>query len=394
VKVVFLRAYDFPLGGAPQNRLLGICRGLIEQGVKVEVHVYAPAKLDLSVNFLKEQIYKSVPIYNHASNWSPVKSKINQIIGLLIGLVSTIFSVIKSHNKERVDYFFINVERNLYILPFYILSKIIGAKLGRDLNEYPLSVLAPERYNRIISWFKLRTNYRWFDMIFVITNNLESYYKPLTKKSTRFLLLPVTVDFDRFPQPVKQLNKNITITYCGDLSQSKDGVLTLIQAFAMIKDEFVNYNLRLIGQNNDKAYMDLLNNTISDLGLGSRVILAGYVNPEYIPAELYNSRLLVLARPDSIQAQGGFPTKLAEYLASGVPVAVTSVGELPNYLEDNLNAFMAEPDNVSSFADAMRRSLCDVELSKRVGIAGRATALEHFSHISQSFRIAAFLQSI
>ena len=49
--------------------------------------------------------------------------------------------------------------------------------------------------------------------------------------------------------------------------------------------------------------------------------------------------MLVLARPDNIQAKGGFPTKLGEYLATGNPVVVTKVGEIPNYLIDGVNAF-------------------------------------------------------
>ena len=51
-----------------------------------------------------------------------------------------------------------------------------------------------------------------------------------------------------------------------------------------------------------------------------------------------------MARPDSRQARGGFPTKLGEYLATGKPVCVTKVGEITVYLEDNVSAFLAEPE--------------------------------------------------
>ena len=61
-----------------------------------------------------------------------------------------------------------------------------------------------------------------------------------------------------------------------------------------------------------------------------------------MPKYLCNAKLLALARPDSIQAQGGFPTKLGEYLATGRPVVVTKVGEIPDYLEDGVNAFLSD----------------------------------------------------
>jgi glycosyltransferase involved in cell wall biosynthesis len=392
MKIVFLKTYDFPHGGAPQNRLLGICRGLIEQGVDAEVHVYAPAKLNIPENHQKVITYKSVPIFNHASRWSPIKSKPDQVFGLFFGMFESIVAIIKSHRIKKIDYVFINAEKNLYVLPFFLLAKLLGAKLGRDLNEYPKSVLRPNSYSKGRAKYKLNTNYRWFDVIFVITKNLEDYYKPLAGKKTRFLLLPVTVDFDRFPEPVKDLAKNRNITYVGDLSQGKDGVLTLIRAFALIQNEFPEHNLKLIGSNSDKNYMNLVAQTIEELSLQARIILTGYMNPEDIPGELYRARLLVLSRPDNIQAKGGFPTKLGEYLATGVPVAVTIVGELPFYLTDNKNAFLADPDSIESFADAMKRALMDNENAAKIGIAGRETAKLHFAHSSQGKMLFSFLK--
>jgi glycosyltransferase involved in cell wall biosynthesis len=392
MKIVFLRTYDFPHGGAPQNRLLGICRGLIAQAADVEVHVYAPAKLNIPENHKKFQTYKSVPIFNHASRWSPVKRKFDQVFGLFLGLITSILGILKSHRVNKIDYFFINTENNFYILPYFFLAKLLGVKLGRDLNEYPKSVLNPGIYTKGRALYKLNTNYRWFDVIFVITKNLEKYYKPLAGKKTRFLLLPVTVDFDRFPEPVKDIANNRHITYVGDLSQSKDGVLTLIRAFALIQNEFPEHNLKLIGSNNDKNYMNLLAQTIEELSLQARIILTGYMNPEDIPCELYKARLLVLSRPDNIQAKGGFPTKLGEYLATGVPVAVTRVGELPLYLTDNKNAFLADPDSIESFADAMKRALLNTDNAAKVGIAGREIAKLHFAHSSQGKMLFSFLK--
>ncbi len=59
--------------------------------------------------------------------------------------------------------------------------------------------------------------------------------------------------------------------------------------------------------------------------------------------------------PDSKQAQGGFPTKLGEYLATGNPVCATTVGEIPDYLVDGESVYFAVPGSVDSFADAMLR---------------------------------------
>jgi len=394
MKIIFLKAYDFPFGGAPQNRLLGICRGLIEEGHEVEVHQYTPAKLNIRQNHLNYQEYKSVKIYNHAWRWSPIRSKYHQIIGIMEGGLKTIAAIIKNNYKSNIDYIFINSSKNAYTIPIYLLAKVIGAKLGRDLNEYPQNILISKHSDPLQENNNSNIKYKYFDVLFIITQNLISYYRPLLKKHARILHLPVTVDIDRFPNSVKDLSNNNIITYCGDLSQSKDGVMDLIKSFSIISEEFPDINLKLIGKNNDSYYMKSLTKLIADLYLSDRVVLTGYMNPDDIPVELYKSRLLVLSRPDNIQARGGFPTKLGEYLATGVPVVVTSVGELPHYLEDEKNAFMAISGDIGSFADAMRRALSNDKLSIQVGLAGRETALNYFSHEAQGKLISEFLHKV
>lgn len=109
---------------------------------------------------------------------------------------------------------------------------------------------------------------------------------------------------------------------------------------------------------------------IQELGLTERVHFVGVLNREQIPPFLCQASLLALSRPDSHQAQGGFQTKLGEYLATGNPVCVTKIGEISDYLEDNISAFMADPGSVDSFADAMDRALRDLENARKVGLHG------------------------
>lgn len=392
MKIIFLRAYDFPIGGAPQNRLLGICKGLIGQGCEVEVHQFSPSKLNFTQNLLAEQIYRSIKIYNHAWRWSPANNKLRLLIGIISGYFLTLIAVIKSNRRSKVDYIFINVAKNSYIFPVYILSRIIGAKLGRELNEYP-SFILNSSMNKLVEFYKKNTNYKWFDVLFIMTNILNEYYLKLGKKKVKSLILPMTVDINRFPYLSNTFHESNYITYCGDLSETKDGVITLVRAFALIVTKYPDAKLKLIGTNKDLLYIKKLHQIIAELGLSDRVIFTGFIHADELPQELYKSRLLVLSRPTSMQSMGGFPTKLGEYLATGIPVAVTKVGELPLYLKDEVNSFLAEPDNVTSFADAMCRSLGNIKLSMEVGKNGRATAIKYFSSVEQGVLMSEFLMS-
>jgi glycosyltransferase involved in cell wall biosynthesis len=86
-----------------------------------------------------------------------------------------------------------------------------------------------------------------------------------------------------------------------------------------------------------------------------------------------------LDRPQSRQAKYGFPTKLGEYLLTGNPVVVTSVGDIPLFLKDGESAYLVEPDNIEEFAAKLDYVLSHYEESKRVGQNGREVALKHFS---------------
>ena len=48
-------------------------------------------------------------------------------------------------------------------------------------------------------------------------------------------------------------------------------------------------------------------------------------------------------------------------------------------------------DSVESFANAMRRALSDDEFALKIGLAGRETAVAHFSHLAQGKLISKFL---
>jgi glycosyltransferase involved in cell wall biosynthesis len=118
------------------------------------------------------------------------------------------------------------------------------------------------------------------------------------------------------------------------------------------------------------------------------------VNRNELPAYLCSALLLVLSRPKNIQAEGGFPTKLGEYLATGRPVVVTKVGEIPEYLTDEVNAFLAEPDNADAFALRVLYALSNAELADKVGANGKKLAYSTFNYKVQSQNLISFISNL
>ena len=92
-----------------------------------------------------------------------------------------------------------------------------------------------------------------------------------------------------------------------------------------------------------------------------------------MPQILKNAAVLALDRPESLQAQCGFPTKLGEYLLTENPVVVTKVGDIPLFLKDGETALIAEERNP--------------EEASKIGKAGALVAMREFNYLNETKKI-------
>jgi glycosyltransferase involved in cell wall biosynthesis len=101
-----------------------------------------------------------------------------------------------------------------------------------------------------------------------------------------------------------------------------------------------------------------------------------------------------LARPRSPGAEAGMPTKVAEYLASGVPTILTRTGEIDAFLENGVSAYLVPPDDVPAVATVLHKVLLNHEEAARVGRCGREVALQNFDYRIVGAQVAAFFADL
>ena len=124
-----------------------------------------------------------------------------------------------------------------------------------------------------------------------------------------------------------------------------DGVDELIKSFAIVNKTHPEVKLYIIGKTPDKNDASGNLKLIENLGVKDSIVFTGIVSAADIPQILKNAAVLALDRPDSLQAQCGFPTKLGEYLLTENPVIVTKVGDIPLFLKDGETALLVEERN-------------------------------------------------
>ena len=71
--------------------------------------------------------------------------------------------------------------------------------------------------------------------------------------------------------------------------------------------------------------------------------------------------------------------KLFEYLASGVAVVASDVGQIAQVLEHEINSLLVRPGDVVGMAAAVKRLIADVDLRTRIGQQARKDAVNRYS---------------
>lgn len=216
------------------------------------------------------------------------------------------------------------------------------------------------------------------DGLFVISRSLKEYFISRGVEKSKIHIINMTVDPSRFKGLIKQSTERY-IAYCGKVSNNKDGVDELIKAFSIVAKCVNDIYLYIIGEtpNKDDEAGNL--SLIDNLKLKDRIKFIGVVSAEQMPQLLKNAEVLALARPDSLQAQCGFPTKLGEYLLTENPVVVTKVGDIPKFLKDGESALLAEERNAQDFSRKLLWALQHPSEAAEIGKKGAELALREFN---------------
>ncbi|MCX6357792.1 MAG: glycosyltransferase [Candidatus Aureabacteria bacterium] len=147
------------------------------------------------------------------------------------------------------------------------------------------------------------------------------------------------------------------------------GHLELIAAAGLVARDIPGFRLLLVGDGRERAAIE---RAIGAGRLGDNVILLG--NRSDSMEIIRASQCVALASHEE-----GFPNVLLEAMAAGKPVVATNVGGVPEIVRDGETGLLVPARDPGALAGALLRVLRDGPLAERMGRAGRARVLEHFS---------------
>jgi glycosyltransferase involved in cell wall biosynthesis len=147
------------------------------------------------------------------------------------------------------------------------------------------------------------------------------------------------------------------------------GYSHLLGAIAILREEFPGLQLQIAG---DGPELRKLTQEVEELKIDDKVEFLGWRSDVLDLMKTWN----VFVIPS---VEESFCIAALEAMARGLPVVATSVGGLPELIEDGRTGYLVPPSDVAALASRLRLLIVDSERRRRMGAAGWKRAREHFS---------------
>lgn len=147
------------------------------------------------------------------------------------------------------------------------------------------------------------------------------------------------------------------------------GTYVLLDAWARVVADVPQARLTLAG--NDEV--ERTRETVARLGLRGSVTVREWLSPPAVRELLATAHVLTLPSRNE-----GQPMSVLEAMARGMCVVATSVGGIPDLVEDGTSALLVPPDDVDALTKALWTAITDAPTRHRLGDAALHRARAEF----------------
>ncbi len=174
-------------------------------------------------------------------------------------------------------------------------------------------------------------------------------------------------------QPLIGKDQNaFTVGFVGSL-KPWHGLSHLVNAFARLHQHVPQARLLIVG---DGPQRDWLTAELQRQGLQSAARLTGAVSPKLIPGLLASMDVAVAPYPESNDFYFS-PLKIVEYMAAGLPVVASRIGQINELVQDGVTGLLCSPGDEIALARALEQLWRSPDRRYQLGQAARRHILAH-----------------
>jgi glycosyltransferase involved in cell wall biosynthesis len=209
------------------------------------------------------------------------------------------------------------------------------------------------------------------DRVFVISERLGEYVQDRWGvPAERMAMLPNCVNPGHFSPSDPQFVEPNTIAYAGSLI-AYEGLDTLIEAAAVLAEQGVDVQVKIVGDGEAKADLEKLS---ARLGLSDRIQFFGKVAPQSAREIQARCALVCIPRKPFKVCEIVPPIKLVEAMAMAKPVIVPDLPVFRDELGDDPAGWFFKAGDANDLALVIGGALSDAERLKMMGARAREYA--------------------
>ena len=159
------------------------------------------------------------------------------------------------------------------------------------------------------------------------------------------LLNPISFPIPAAPAPYPETG-SARFVMLAALETDRKAQDQLIKALSTPEWQSRDWSLRLYGEGRDKS---LLQSLIREHGLEQRIFLEGHTSD--VAAALTDAHMLL-----QLTHQDAMPLSVVEAMAIGRPLAVSAVGDMPQWVEENVNGFVSGNASAAAISDTLEKA--------------------------------------
>jgi glycosyltransferase involved in cell wall biosynthesis len=213
--------------------------------------------------------------------------------------------------------------------------------------------------------------------LLAVSEEVAAYLGRYPATGGRTHVVPNGVNPERFPADLEPSCPGppgtFTVGFVGSM-KAWHGLPTLAEAFALLHRHAPEARLLLVGDGPERERLEA---DLARRGLREATRFTGAVAPEAVPAVLAAMEVAVAPYPPLAHFYFS-PLKVFEYMAAGLPVVASRIGQLAQVLRPEVDGLFCPPGNAPALAAALERLRAEPALRRRLGRAARAKVLrEH-----------------
>lgn len=231
-----------------------------------------------------------------------------------------------------------------------------------------------------------RTVFGAADVLAAVSREVAAYLESFPGTAGRVHVVSNGVDAGRFRPAERAAGsaEGFTVGFVGSL-KPWHGLDVLVDAFVRLHRRAPESRLLIVGDGPERSPVEA---ALAESVPAEAVVFTGRVAPADVPAYLGAMDAAVAPYPP-MDACYFSPLKLYEYMAAGVAVVASRIGQIPDVVRDGESGLLCAPGDAASLADALDRLRTEPELRVRLSRAARRAVLERHTWTAVFGRVLA-----